>query len=556
MTGHIRKHQRTLWIFISAAVIISFVVYFTPNAKLGSGGGGGERNYGSMDGRAIKADEIRLADRLARLSGFLRLGESYDNARAKQQGFDLNQERYFNLLLAARAKEMGIEVSPAAAAAWLRQNLRDERGPIAYDTFFNTRVKVARERFTEADFQDWVRLQVIREHISDVVGVGGELVTPREASSQFMRENEALVTSVAFFSTSNYLASVNLEPAALTQFYSNRLAVYRIPERFVLSYVRFDATNFTAEAEALLSKTPNLTNELEQIYTQRGASAFTDSTGQPLTKAAALVQLREDIVSQNANAMANAKATEFANAVYKVKPPTPAALVNEALNRGLTVANTEPFVESARPAGLDDLATLSQSLAKLSDKNPFTLPIRGTRGVVVAALTKTVPSEIPAYAVVQARVAEDYKRFKSQEAARADGEAFAAAITNALAQGKSFAAAAAERSVRVVDLPPFTISAQTIAGLDPRVNPNTVKGAAYSLKAGTASGFQPTGDGGMVVFLKERTPVDEATLKAGLNSYLEEQRQQRRSFAFQEWASNEFRKSGLAALLKPDTTEQ
>lgn len=555
MTGHIRKHQRTLWIFISAAVIISFVVYFTPNAKLGSGGGGGERNYGSMDGRAIKADELRLADRLARLSGFLRLGESYDNARAKQQGFDLNQERYFNLLLAARAREMGIEVSPAAAAAWLRQNLRDERGPVAYDTFFNNRVKVARERFTEADFQDWVRLQVVREHLADVVGVGGELVTPREASRQFMRENEALVTSVAFFSTSNYLASVNLEPAALTQFYSNRLAVYRIPERFVLSYVRFDATNFTAEAEALLSKTPNLTNELEQVYAQRGASAFTDAQGQPLTKAAALVQLREDIVSQNANAMANVKATEFANAVYKVKPPTPAALINEALNRGLAVASTEPFVESARPAGLDDLVTLSQSLAKLSDKNPFTLPMRGTRGVVVAALTKIVPSEIPAYAAVQARVAEDYRRFKSQEAARVDGEAFAASVTNALAQGKSFAAAAAERAVRVVDLPPFTISAQTIAGLDPRLNPNAVKGAAFSLKAGTASGFQPTGDGGMVVFLKERTPVDEATLKAGLNAYLEEQRQQRRSFAFQEWASSEFKKSGLAELLKPDANE-
>lgn len=555
MTGHIRKHQRTLWVIISVAVIISFVAYFNPSSKLGDGGSG-RASYGSFDGRPIKADEARSANRLARLSGYLRLGEGYDTARAKQQGFDLNQETYFNLLLNARAKEMGIEVSPSAAAAWIRQNLRDERGPVSYDTFLNTRLKGTREGFTETDFQDWVRLQVVREHIADVVGVGGNLVTPREAAREFQRENESLVTSVAFFSTSNYLASVNLEPAALSQFYSNRLAVYRIPERYVLSYVRFETTNFVVEATADLSKITDLTNRLEQIYTQRGPSAFTDAQGQPLVKAAALEQLRSDTISQRANELANAKATEFANAVYRVKPITPANLINEALNRSLPVANTEPFSESARPAGLEDLPTLAQAVAKLSDQNPFTLPMRGTRGVVVGALTQRIPSEIPSFAAVQARVTEDYKRFKSQEMARAEGEAFAVAVTNALAQGKSFAAVAAERSATVVELPAFTISAQTIAGLDPRVNPNAVKNAAYSLKAGAASGFQPTGDGGMVVFLKERKAVDEVALKAGLNAFLEEQRQQRRSFAFQEWASREFQKSGLSALMKPDSAEQ
>jgi hypothetical protein len=205
---------------------------------------------------------------------------------------------------------------------------------------------------------------------------------------------------------------------------------------------------------------------------------------------------------------------------------------------------------------LDDLATLSQAVTKLSDANPFTLPMRGARGVVVAALTQRVPSEIPTYATIQSRVTEDYKRFKSQEAARANGEAFAAALTNALAQGKSLAAVAAERAVRIQELPPFTLSAQTITGLDPRVNPNSIKGAAFSLKPGSASSFQPTADGGLVVFLKERKPVDDATLKAGLNAYLEEQRQQRRSFAFQEWASREFQRSGLAALLKQDSDAQ
>jgi hypothetical protein len=554
MTGHIRKHQKLLWYFISAAVIISFVAYFNPSSRLEQAGGGG--NYGSIDGRPLSRNELVAADRLARLGGYLRLGEGYDNARAKQQGFDLKQERYFNVLLQARAKDLGIEVGDAAVAAWIRLNLRDEKGPVTFQKFVETRLNPSRERFTESDFVDWVRLQVVRGHLADVVGVAGDLVTPREAALEFQRENETLAVSLVQFSTSNYLASVNLDPAALSSFYSNRLAVYRIPERRVLSYVRFEATSFTAEATADLAKIPDLTNRIEQIYTQRGAETFTDAQGQPLTKPAAIAQLQQDMVTQRALELANAKATEFANAIYRVKPMTPANLINEALNRQLKVANTEPFTDSGRPAGLEDLTTLGQEVAKLSNEKPITLPMRGTTGVVVAALTQTVPSEIPAFATIQSRVMEDYRRFKSQEAARSAGEAFAIAVTNGLAQGKAFAAIAAERQAAVVELAPFTLTAEAIPGLDPRLNANAIKSAVFQLKAGTASPFQPSADGGLVAFLKERKPVDEATLKAGLNTFLEEQRQQRKSLAFQEWAGREFQKSGLAELLKAEGAEQ
>ncbi len=553
MTGHIRKHQKLLWYFISAAVIISFVAYFNPSSRLDSGSVGGD--FGSIDGRPLRRAELLAANRLARLGGYLRLGEDYNTARAKQQGFDLSQETYFNILLQARASEMGVKVGDAAIAAWIRQNLRDEQGPLAFQTFVESRLKPSREGFSEAEFVDWVRLQVMRGHLADLVGVAGDLVTPREAAQAFQRENESLVVSLARFSSSNFLSAVNMDPVAISSFYSNRLAVYRIPERIVLSYVRFETTNFLATAETDLAAVTDLTNRLEQIYTQRGAATFTDALGQPLTKPAALAQLREDMLNQRANDLANVKATEFANAVYRAKPAAAANFINEAISRDLTVANTEPFSAGSRPAGLEDLSTLPQEVAKLAPDRPFTLPMRGPRGVVVATLTQRVPSEIPTFASIQARVMDDYQRFKSQEAARAAGEAFAAAVTNGLAQGKTFAAIAAAQQVAVVELPAFTISAPTIPDLDPRVSANSVKQAVFPLKAGTASGFQPTAEGGMVAFLKERRPVDDATLKAGLNAYLEEQRQQRRSFAFQEWVNHEFQKSGLAALLRSETAE-
>jgi hypothetical protein len=552
MTGAIRKYQKILWVFISAAVIISFVVYFSPNQA--SLGGGGE-NFGQMDGRPIKRDEIFTADRLARLSGLLRFGEGYDTARAKQAGFDLEQERYKNLLIESRAKELGIQVSNESAATWIRQNLRDPRtGTVDYDGFLDRVVKKA--GFSEADFQEWVRLQVATDHLTDVVGVSGELVTPREATEAFQRENESLIASAVFFSSSNYLASVNLDPAALTQFYSNRIAVYRIPERHVLSYVRWETTNFLATAVADLAKITDLTNRMELAYQERGPDFFRDPLGQPLSKQAALDQLKSELEQQRSLELASLKARDFANELYQMTPTAPANLTMLAQKLGLNVATTEPFTDFTRPAGLEDIQTLSQEVAKLSAEQPFTTPMRGSRGVVVATLTRRLPGEIPPYEIVQQRVADDYQRFRSQEAARAAGDAFIVAVTNGLAAGKSFAAVAAEQNNRAIELSPFSISSPTIAGLDPRVNVNSVKGAAFSLKPGTASGFVPTAEGGFVLFLKERQPVDDAILKAGLNAFLEEQRRNRRGLAFQEWLNHEFQKSGLAAQQARDNAAQ
>lgn len=551
MTGAIRKYQKILWAVISTAVIISFVIYFSPHQpSIGDMGGD---SFGTFDGRPLKRSELIHADRLANLTAFLRYGG--DTARAKQSGFDLGQERLKNVLLAARIKDLGINVGNEAAAAWIRQNLRDPRtGVVDYDGFLERTLK--QSAFTEADFQEWVRLQVGIEHLADVLGVTGQLVTPREAADEFRRENETLVTSAVFFSTSNYLASVNLDPAALSQFYSNRVAVYRIPERYVLSYVRFESTNFASAAISELARIPDLTNRVEQVYLERGADAFRDPQGQPLTKAAALEQLRRDMEQETALSLAYAQARDFNNELNQMSPAAPANLTVLAQKKGLTVLTTEPFTEFSRPAGLEDLATLSQEVRKLSAEQPFTIPMRGTRGIVMATLTRRLPSEIPAYESVQARVTEDYKRFRAQEAARSAGEVFAASVTNGLAAGKTFAALAAEQNLQPAELAPFSISSPSIAGLDPRVNVNSVKGAAYMLKPGGASGFVPTADGGFVLFLRERKAVEDALVNAGLGAYLDEQRRGRRGEAFQEWLNHEFQKSGLSAQLAKNNAEQ
>ena len=77
MFGTIRKHQQWLWIFIIAIIIVSFVVFFSPDAQMNFG----QRNDliingkpVTIDGKPMPQDEFVRAFRETRLSYFFRSG--------------------------------------------------------------------------------------------------------------------------------------------------------------------------------------------------------------------------------------------------------------------------------------------------------------------------------------------------------------------------------------------------------------------------------------------------------------------------------------------------
>ena len=73
MIGTIRKHSQWLWGIIITVVIITFVIFFTPDAKFGRGGGA--PSYGTIYGEPIKRDDLAQAYADARLGYFLSTGQ-------------------------------------------------------------------------------------------------------------------------------------------------------------------------------------------------------------------------------------------------------------------------------------------------------------------------------------------------------------------------------------------------------------------------------------------------------------------------------------------------
>ena len=73
MIGTLRKHSQWLWAIIIVVVIISFVVFFSPDARLGRGAG--EADYGTLYGEPVKRDALLQAYADARLGYFLSTGQ-------------------------------------------------------------------------------------------------------------------------------------------------------------------------------------------------------------------------------------------------------------------------------------------------------------------------------------------------------------------------------------------------------------------------------------------------------------------------------------------------
>ena len=129
------------------------------------------------------------------------------------------------------------------------------------------------------DLERFVRHYMGVQELIATVGLSGKLVTPQEIRDLYKREHEELATAAVFFSASNYLAGVTVPPDAVTQFYTNRLAVYRIPDRVQVSYVRFDLTNFLAEANQELARMTNLDLQIEEAYRQGGTNFLREVEG-------------------------------------------------------------------------------------------------------------------------------------------------------------------------------------------------------------------------------------------------------------------------------------
>ncbi len=541
MFGTIRRHQSWLWVFIIAAIIISFVVYFQPGG--GQNNSRANENAFELNGKPVTATMIQGAGREVRLLYFLnfRRWPEQDTERAQQMGFDIEQEAYLRLFRAAKAQEAGITI-PDQTVADLARRLMGEN--VDADRF--TKELLIPNGLTLDDFERFVRNDAAIQQLSSVVGAAGRLVTSAEAEAIYRQENQETGGDIVFLSLSNYLSQVVVTNGALSNWYN--LRGYRTPEKVQVSYVEFPLTNFIADAEKQFSEVTNLNQQLRDVYFKAGPDNFKDTNGVVLTESNAIAKIRTTELDRAASFFAKRRANDFANQLYDKQPVTVANFLALAASNNLPVLTSLPFDREDGPTNLDVSPKFVQAAFSLNaTSNPVAVqPLDGQHGFYIIALKQSFPSEPEPFATIQAKVEDDYKRYNAFTLAYSAATNFIGVATTGLAQGKTFEELAVAQKLKVETLPPISARTDSVTNLEERVDVRRLKSILLNLEPGKISTYTPNPpEGGYVVYARARLPMDETKLKTELPKFLAELRYQKQNEIFNQW----FRKQLEAAKL-------
>jgi len=362
----------------------------------------------------------------------------------------------------------------------------------------------------------------------------------------YRRENEPMVAEIVSFPTTNFYSAAAPSEADLQDFFTKHEAEYRLPERVQINYVLFEPSNYLAKADLLLGT--NLDEKIDEYYRQQGPDAFKDETGQPLTSAAAQARMKKQMRQTAAMQVAKKDAYTFLTALAEghddTHPYSKSDLAKLAQTQGLTVKSTEPFDRKngskdleLPPKALDLLFSLQENVPDDPGKTMLYAPspLTNSTSVLVAGLQQKFPGQLQTLATVRDQVLKDYRESKAQAEAKDAGEKFASALQVGLTQGKSFDAVCAAQKVKPETLAPFALTTTNLPpGMD-KASFQQLEEMVFTLPIGMSSKFMPTADGGLVAYMKEHLPVDEARMQKELPFYLARMREQRQFVAFQEW---------------------
>ncbi|MGE4180799.1 MAG: SurA N-terminal domain-containing protein, partial [Limisphaerales bacterium] len=534
MFQFIRKHQAIGLIFIGI-VIVSFVIFFSPNQG-GQAGGMPKGALGSINGRPIDRAEYIAAMKEARVTYMLRNNGQWPGRSGRD--WDEGREVLNRLFLLDEAQRLGVVVADDVVAERIRELpfLNDERtggfSRPAYDRFLA--MLQTEGGLSRSDFEQFMRHEVALEHLVQVGGMSGSLMTPREAEARYRIGSDRYTGRLVYFSSTNHLATVNLSQTNLLQFYSNRVAAYRIPERIQVRYVKFAVSNYLAEADQELASNTNLTAMVEAQYTQRGADSFRDAGNNVKPAEVAKEEIRGEFRKGFALNLGRTKANEFANRLYQMEP-TAESLTRLATETGMTAESSPPFTQGSIPIGLAVNTEFTRKAFALSAEEPFATPSIGEDGVYVFAFERTIPSEVRPFQDVEASVIEAVRRTESRAAAEEAGRKFADAAAAAVAGGKAFEAFATEAGFQSLAVTNFSNETRVLDGLPSRLTVGELVRVAADLTPSKVSPFTPAADGGFVLHLESREPVPDETVKEALPEYLTQQRLYGRYAAFSDW---------------------
>ena len=514
---HLIRHGRWIFLTLLAVVIVAFVgtIGNTPGCTTN------RSNYQALDyyGYDLNSErDMRPVGMRLSLSNEL----NQLNRNNQQQ---LSNQMLSRIALLHLAETIGI---PALTQEQISSYLQEK--PL----FRNPTGEFDRDRLTrfidtiEANplLPEGILVRVLEEdyrieQISEALAGPGYVIDD-DARLQAQRYQTSLTLSTASIDYASFEPKIDAAQPELEAYYNQNASRYEIPERIQASYLNFKAETYllqvgTLEEDAL--REHFIANRARFVEAHEAATTDADADADAEKPAVKFEDVRDavstDLRKAQANRLANEAAQNFAYELYNKSIPRESAAFNTALNSaGLELIPVEAF--STRETAARGLpAEMLRSAFTLSEARYFSDPYPLEDGFGVLIYQARLPVELPPFEAVAERVKTDYAAEEKRRLFYEKGVELKKEIEAQLAEGASFADAAAKLELKVEDFESFKISEA------PQNLNRSALQSAMELKAGEVSPMLQTGASGMIVYVAKRAvpeiPSDDATLQQASN---------------------------------------
>ena len=484
MISLIRKHQPFLMVMITILVIISFVLFYNINRMSSRGAGGqGSQVLATVYGRDLTQEQVDRARRKYFLAGELGLYDYLQSVAGTGQqaleNFVLN-----SIVLDHEAEALHIQPD--------RDAIIDEETHLpvfqtdgAFDkdklaTFIQD--ELSPKGFSENEIDDLIGRDIEFKKMKALIGATVAL-PPGEVRFAYEIDNRKMDVSLIRFKLSDFEKGIQLSDDDLKKAFAARKDNFKSDEERKIQFVVFALDDADKKLEG---------------------------------------RDRNDAMGKLAN-----RASDFTEAMTDKN----ADFSQMAAKSGLTIHEAGPFAASAPDAQIADVPTIARTAFQMTTADPNSDAIQANDSFYVLHLEDIIPSRPLTFEEARPKLEETLKEERAREKMNLAAADIRNKILADLKLGKSFADSARALGQSAEAVPPFALSDVT----EEKRDLAEIAGKAVDLAPGQVSDFEPSADGGTILYLDKFEPVDPAVFAGKEKTLSERFLEGKQDIAFHDW---------------------
>lgn len=515
----LRKNMKWIMGLFAVAVSFGLITLFTQTGNDGRRSVAGLPTIGGKPVNSAEYQDVR--------NGILQWA-ILTTGRVPQRGPEvedrITQEAVVSLLLARKAKELGVHVTDAEVRQAIESQpiLINESGQFDPDRYRRFTIYMNNYGITDVRYEQLVREQIARERLQELV-TASVTATPQEVDLIYTPLHEKVTIEIAEFNVADYTEPVAVSNEEAEVFYEQNVETYRTPAQVKVRYALFSL----ADAQ----KTVKLTDEEIAEYYERNKTQLAGTNAVPPTLEEAKGEVEKDLIEIRAQRAAEDRAREFSIRLVPDRGAKPPVFDDICKEFGVQPVTTEFFAQAGKPLGATGSVAFVQQAFALDAETPTSDAVPGPEGYYVLEFLEAKPSVVPSFGEVKERIIDQITQIKIYNATVVRGQDTVDELRKLVADGKTFAEACAALKLKLERLPSFHIADEKL-----KLPANQrMQSEVLGMPVGAFSGFIPTATGGLVFHLVDRQPPDPALAESDKPLWRRRILQQNRQALFQSW---------------------